>query len=189
MDLSKLNDIELYNLSLNGRREEVLSALYKKYSRNVYKYSLSLLKNPSLSEDLTHDAFLKAFSSFDSFKPIGDNGFKNYLFTIAHNTFINNRRKISKNLVNYMDEIYDSEKTPLAKSPEEEFIKSESHSCLNKHISGLSPAFQEIIKLRYFEELEYKEIEEKLEIPIGTVKGRLFNMHAKLKGIYGISNI
>ena len=189
MDLSKLNDIELYELSLNGEREKALSAFYKKYSKNVYRYSLSLLKNPSLSEDLTHETFLKAFSSLDNFKPNGHNGFVKYLFTIAHNTFVNRLRKVSKNLVNYVDGIYDSEKTPLAKSPEEEFIRLENHSFLNKYISELKPSFREIVKLRYFEELEYKEIAEKMGISMGTVKSNLFHVHKKLRKMYNISNI
>lgn len=184
-DLEKLSDNELLTLSLNGKRKEALSILYNKYFDEIYKYSLSLLKKTELSEDLAQEVFVQVFSNLDNFKPKSESSFKNYIFTIAHNKFINHYRKNSKHLVEYVDELPNSKYPILCDSPEEGFIKLENHGMLNSKISRLKSEYREIIKLRYFDELEYKEIAEEHNLSIGTVKSRLFKAHKELKDFYG----
>ncbi|MBO7593590.1 MAG: sigma-70 family RNA polymerase sigma factor, partial [Salinivirgaceae bacterium] len=61
-----------------------------------------------------------------------------------------------------------------APNPEENIIREQKHELLRQMVANLKPQYRELVEMRYFEELSYEEIAQKLDIPIGTVKAQLF---------------
>ncbi len=140
---------------------------------DVYGFQLKRIQNENDAEDVTIQTFSKAFDKIETF----DDGFKfkTWLITISKNIHIDLLRKeknsitqiISKNdgdLFQVLDE---------SPSPEDKLITEQHLAKLLRDIKKLKPHYQEVINLRYFQELSYKEISKELDEPINNVKVKL----------------
>jgi RNA polymerase sigma factor (sigma-70 family) len=158
---------------------KAFKALLARYQKSVYYLILKMVHSPDDAEDLTQEAFIKAFSSIHKF----DNkyAFSTWLFRIATNTTIDFLRK-QKVKVYSIDAPLNPEEgnapafhiEDTATSPQEQIFKKERGEILNQVILQLPPKYQTLIELRYFKELSYEEIAQNLDIPLGTVKAQLF---------------
>jgi RNA polymerase sigma-70 factor (ECF subfamily) len=158
---------------------KAFKALLARYQKSVYYLILKMVHSPDDAEDLTQEAFIKAFSSIDKF----DNkyAFSTWLFRIATNTAIDFLRK-QKIKVYSIDAPFNAEEgnfpafhiEDTAISPQEQIFKKERGKILNQAILQLPSKYQNLIELRYFQELSYEEIAKKLDVPLGTVKAQLF---------------
>ncbi len=152
--------------------------LLETFWNDVFGYMLKRTNNEIDAEDITIEAFFKAFDKINSFN--SKFKFKTWLITIAKNTHLDSLRKQKITLTNKTTE--EDEKrvywiiddTPLA---EDLLIKEQNLAQLLKDIKKLKPHHQDIIQLRYFKELSYLEISQKMGIPINNVKVKL--MRAK----------
>lgn len=144
------------------------------------------------AEDLTIEAFGKAFNSLGQYTP--HYAFSTWLYKIANNNCIDYLRK-KKNRIYPVDNKRDGEESNSLNEvpssildPEERVIKEQKAEMLKAIVKNLKPRYSHLIQLRYYEELSYEEIAQKLEIPIGTVKAQLFRarelLHAMLKLSY-----
>ena len=137
-----------------------------------------MVRNVDDAEDLTIEAFTKAFKSLDKFRQ--DYTFSTWLFRIATNNCIDFIRK-KKNVTVSLDGFYvdvngeesgmDVRDTQL--NPQEETIKLQDEAQMRAIVAKLPPKYRKIVSLRYFEELSYEEIATELDIPLGTVKAQL----------------
>lgn len=140
----------------------------------VYGFQLKRVKNENDAEDITIQAFSKAFDNINTYN--SDYKFKTWLITISKNIHIDLVRKeknsISQNITdNQDDEFYDVlDESP---SPEDKLITEQNLAKLLRDIKKLKPHYQEVINLRYFQELSYKEISLQLDEPINNVKVKL----------------
>lgn len=140
----------------------------------VYGFQLKRVKNENDAEDITIQAFSKAFDNINTYN--SDYKFKTWLITISKNIHIDLVRKeknsISQNITdNQDDEFYDVlDESP---SPEDKLITEQNLAKLLRDIKKLKPHYQEVINLRYFQELSYKEISFQLDEPINNVKVKL----------------
>ncbi len=138
--------------------------------KSLQYFALSLTRDPESAKDLVQDTFVKAIHYKDKYT--SDNNMKAWLFTILRNTYLNQVTKLSsKNTVN--DE---SEESYLIKNTLNDNQNTES--ILNKAemelaISALSDEYR-IPFTRFVEGYKYKEIADELNLPIGTVKSRIF---------------
>ena len=131
------------------------------------------------AEDLTIEAFGKAFKSIDTYTP--DYAFSTWLFRIATNNCIDFIRKKRAPTVS-MDNLYtdiDGENVAINipsenLDPEEIIIDRQKKETMREIVAKLKPHYKILIELRYFDEKTYDEIAEQLQIPIGTVKAKLF---------------
>ena len=148
--------------------------LLETFWNDVFGFMLKRTKNEIDAEDITIEAFFKAFDkihSFDSkFK------FKTWLITIAKNTHLDSLRKQKTSLTNQTTE--EDEKRVYwimddAPSIEDQLIRKQKLAQLLKDIKKLKPHHQEIIHLRYFKEQTYLEIANTVGIPINNVKVKL----------------
>lgn len=157
-------------------------AAYNKLQKKYYKIVLSLIrkmiKDEDDVEDLTQEAFIKAFGALDSFN--SNYNFSSWLFRIASNHCIDFLRKkrfqtisINQPVNNDEDEQYIEIKDD-SYQPEITIMNEERKAALKKAIEELPENYRDIIKLRHEEDLDYKEISEKLDMPLGTVKAHLF---------------
>jgi RNA polymerase sigma factor (sigma-70 family) len=138
-----------------------------------------MVKNGDDADDLTMEAFGKAFKRLENYTP--EFAFSTWLFRIATNNCIDflRRQKIKPISIDTTYETEDGGEVTLdVKSPnldpEEKFIKDQKIKLMHEVVNKLKPRYRELIELRYFKELSYEEISEHLKLPVGTVKGQLF---------------
>lgn len=140
----------------------------------VYGFQLKRVKNENDAEDITIQTFSKAFDKIDTYK--SDYNFKTWLITISKNIHIDLVRKqknsISQNTTIRDDESYQDilDDSP---SPADKLISEQNLANLLRDIKKLKPHYQEVINLRYFQELSYKEISTEIDEPINNVKVKL----------------
>ncbi len=147
--------------------------LLDKFWNDVYAFQLLRTKNENDAEDITIQTFSKAFDKIDTYND--KYVFKTWLITISKNLHIDLIRKQKSSISNTSktdDEsfynIVDDSPTP-----EDKIITEQNLAKLLRDIKKLKPHYQEVINLRYFQELSYKEIAEELNEPIGNVKVKL----------------
>ncbi len=177
-DLSEkaLRDLELVKRARQGD-EKAYAKLMGIYKDAIYYMLLKMVSNPSDADDLTIEAFGKAFRNLDLYTPTY--AFSTWLFRIATNNCIDFIRK-KKTAPSAIDQQQDEKEDPASTlqsdtpDPEEEMIRSQKNKELRHVVSQLKPKYRELIELRYFREYSYEEIAKELNIPLGTVKAQIF---------------
>ncbi|PQJ78875.1 RNA polymerase sigma factor [Polaribacter porphyrae] len=141
---------------------------------DVYNYQLKRTHNENDAEDITIQTFSKAFDKIHTFdeKYI----FKTWLITISKNVHIDLLRKKNISVVTETSKDQE-EKVYLVvdenPTPEDKIIREQNLAKLLKDIKQLKPKYQEVIQLRYFQELSYKEIATQINEPMNNVKVKL----------------
>ena len=182
-----------YNLVINATEgDENAYAELGRYKDAIYFMLLKMTNNKSDAEDLTMEAFGKAFRNIKQYSP--KYAFSTWLFKIASNNCIDFLRKKkggktpiikSTDSVLNISEDYNATVHIRAKGldPEEELIKKQKVKLLREVVGKLKPRYRRLIELRYFKEYSYEEISQELELPIGTVKAQLFRARELLFNI------
>ncbi len=150
---------------------------------DVYGFQLKRTANENDAEDITIQTFSKAFDKINTYKE--NFKFKTWLITISKNIHIDLVRKQKKSIRNtskdnedhYFDIIDDSP------TPEYKIITEQNLAQLLRDIKKLKPHYQEVINLRFFQELSYKEISEELNEPITNIKVKLLRAKKLLAAI------
>ena len=141
---------------------------------DVYNYQLKRVKNDNDAEDITIQTFSKAFDKIDSFNK--KYKFKTWLITISKNVHIDLLRKKNAS-ISIETTKEQEEKVYLVvdenPTPEDKIIREQNLAKLLRDIKQLKPKYQEVIHLRYFQELSYKEISEQINEPMNNVKVKL----------------
>ncbi len=173
-------DYELVRAALERSDQNAYAELMKNYRDTLYFMMLKMTNNPEDADDLTIEAFGKAFKNLNQYTP--DFAFSTWLFRIASNNCIDfiRKRKMTESVSVNLNELTDSG-DDLAdilpsptRNPEEEIIRQQRIEALRDVIDKLKPQFRKLIELRYYEERSYEEISTELSLPIGTVKAQLF---------------
>ncbi|WAC03649.1 RNA polymerase sigma factor [Lacinutrix neustonica] len=140
----------------------------------VYGFQLKRIENENDAEDITIQTFSKAFDKIEKYDE--KYSFKTWLITISKNIHIDLLRKekssINSKITNHDDDtVYQViDESP---SPEDKLIKEQNLATLLRDIKKLKPHYQEVINLRYFQELSYTEISKELGEPMNNVKVKL----------------
>jgi len=173
-----LEDFELIDKAVREKDQQAYATLMKRYKKAVYFMILKMIRDADDAEDLTMEAFAKAFRNLHKFKK--DYTFSTWLFRIATNNtidFIRKKKLKTMSLNNTMTDdggnsvtidIEDDEN-----NPQDEFIKSQRKEMVRIFVSKLPAKYRKLVKLRYFDELSYDEIAAELGKPLGTVKAQL----------------
>ena len=183
-------DYRLVQLAANGD-EKAYAELLDRYKDAIYYMLLKMVNNKSDAEDLTIEAFGKAFKNIAQYTP--NYAFSTWLFKIATNNCIDFIRKKKANLIS-LDQTSDDQDsigTPLQSNtpdPEEDMIKSQRVDLMRNVVDKLKPRYKKLVELRYFKEYSYEEIANELSLPIGTVKAQLFRARELLFNILKNSN-
>lgn len=148
------------------------SRLLDRFWNDVYGFQLKRTQNENDAEDITIQTFSKAFAKINTY----DNrfSFKTWLITISKNIHIDLVRKRKKSLLDSRrndDAIKGVHDDSL--SMEDQLIQEQNLADLLKDIKSLKPHYQEVINLRYFNELSYADIAEKLNEPINNIKVKI----------------
>lgn len=173
-----LRDFKLIDLATKGTNDFAYAELMERYKKSVYHMILKMVRNVDDAEDLTIEAFAKAFKSLIKFKK--DYTFSTWLFRIATNNAIDFLRKkklntyslnsayIENNIVSLNIDVEDKNLTP-----DEKAIKKQKIELIRIFVTKLPNKYQRLVRLRYFDELSYSEIAKELETPLGTIKAQL----------------
>ncbi len=182
-------DYKLIQQALRHGDQKAYAELLHRYRESVYFTMLRMCNNKDDAEDLTIEAFGRAFKRLDQYTPTY--AFSTWLFKIASNNaidFLRNKKKsTSLSLDTKMENDEGQEFSKNIKSqtldPEENIIKKQKVELLRDVVEKLKPRYRELVKMRYYEELSYEEIAGKLDLPVGTVKAQLFRAREFLYNI------
>jgi len=173
-----LEDFRLIDLAVKQDDEQAYADLMKRYKKPVYHMILKMVRNVDDAEDLTIEAFAKAFKNLHRFKK--DYTFSTWLFRIATNNSIDFIRKKKLETLSihtsFKDDNGDSVEIDVEDNdldPQEEAIKNQKIELMRMFVTKLPGKYQRLVRLRYFQELSYDEIAKELDAPLGTVKAQL----------------
>jgi RNA polymerase sigma-70 factor (ECF subfamily) len=162
--------------------------LLGRYRDAIYFMLLKMVNSPVDAEDLTIEAFGKAFKNIGQYTP--NYAFSTWLFKIASNNCIDFIRKKRACHVS-LDQTINGEDSLAPSSmiqsdtldPELTMINKQKIKHMRNVVSKLKPRYRQLVELRYFKEYSYDEIASELDIPIGTVKAQLFRARELLLNI------
>jgi len=148
----------------------------------VYRFALRLCGSPDEAEDLAQETFLQAFSSWTSYSQ--GTRIRSWLFTICRNLFLRGRQRSGRHR-EILAEVADEDPRRISREavvfmatrdrdPEGEFWNQVIDAEILRAVDGLPPEFREAVVLSDMEGLPYEEISKILQVPVGTVKSRIF---------------
>ncbi|WP_430971773.1 RNA polymerase sigma factor [Sunxiuqinia rutila] len=176
-------DYALVESALTGD-EKAFAKLLSKYKDAIYFMLLKMVNNKNDAEDLTIEAFGKAFKNLHQYSP--SYAFSTWLFKIASNNCIDFLRKKKGVHVSIESnpESNENEQSVRLRSkdpnPEEKLIRIQKAILLRRIVHKLKPRYRTLVELRYFREYSYEEIAKELNLPLGTVKAQLFRAREML---------
>ena len=171
--------------------QKAFAELMGRYRDSIYFMLLKMVNNKDDADDLTIEAFGKAFRNIEQYTP--NFAFSTWLFKIATNNCIDFIRKKRENNISIDQHNDDDDKPSLEirshfMNPEETLIFEQKIHMTRSVITKLKPTYQELIELRYFKELSYEEIADKMNLPLGTIKAQLFRARELLYQIIKKTN-
>lgn len=182
-DERKREDQRLIKLAREGD-QKAFETLLKKYRNLVYHVMIKMVRNPQEAEDLSQEAFIKAFNALASFNE--EFAFSTWLMKIATNNCIDFLRKKKLRTysidepIQYKEEQLQIELPDHDPTPEKSLLNEERSKLINEAIQSLPPRYRHVIVLRHQEEKSYEDIAEILKLPLGTVKARIFRAREML---------
>lgn len=176
-------DFILVEAALAGE-EKAFAKLMSRYKDAIYFMLLKMVNNKNDAEDLTIEAFGKAFKNLHQYSP--HYAFSTWLFKIATNNCIDFLRKRRGVYVSIENNQENGDNDPPIKlrstdpDPEEKLIRIQKAFLMRKIVHRLKPRYRNLVELRYFREYSYEEIAKELNLPLGTVKAQLFRAREML---------
>ena len=174
MLLINLSDSELVSLYLKGDSKS-FEALMQKHKNKIYAFILSKIRNRDLAEDIFQDTFIKVINSLQKGKYNEEGKFLPWVMRITNNLVIDYFRKSKKmrtiaptDNFDIFDILQDGEK-----NIEDNLVNNQIHKDLRKLIEHLPEDQKEVLKMRYYAELSFKEISESTGVSINTALGRM----------------
>ncbi|MES2681129.1 MAG: sigma-70 family RNA polymerase sigma factor [Bacteroidota bacterium] len=175
-----LYDYKLVLAALQHGDQKAYAELLHRYRDSIFFMMLKMCNNKDDAEDLTIEAFGRAFKKLDQYSP--DFAFSTWLFKIATNNAIDFIRKKKKNYSISLDHKSDNSEftdhsaniKSTTPDPEESFIKKQKIEEIQLLVENLKPRYKSMIEMFYFQEMTHEEISVKLNMPLGTIKAQLF---------------
>jgi RNA polymerase sigma factor (sigma-70 family) len=180
------HDIALVQKAVAGD-QRAYAELLSRYRDAIYFMLLKMVNNTDDADDLTIEAFGKAFKSIHQYTP--NFAFSTWLFKIATNNCIDFiRKRRGGTLISIEQSNHDPDEMPIhiqtdELDPEESLISKQKVKLIREVVLKLKPRYRKLVEMRYFSEMSYEEIAEELSLPIGTVKAQLFRARELLFNI------
>ena len=175
-----MNDAQIVDKVLNGDTQ-AYELLILKYQNQIFYTAMNIIKNKEFAEDISQDAFLKGYEKLDSLQD--KNHFFPWLKRITVNLALNHYER-GKRIVDIETEDSDTsyfDRITGGENPEDFLIKDELKKYIRMFVDALPDRLRTVVMLREVEDMSYEEISELLNIPLGTVRSRLFNARQIIK--------
>ena len=173
--IHNLPDYELIERFMNGSQPSI-EELINRYKTKVYTYILLMVKNQQLAEDLFQETFIKVIQSLKMHKYKDNGKFVSWVIRIAHNLVIDHFRKEKQintcNNEDYEADLFNSSKFS-AKNIEQLIVHDQIIKDVRKLIDELPDDQKEVVMLRHYGQLSFKEIAEQTDVSINTALGRM----------------
>lgn len=191
-NLNQFTDEQLVKLYEEGKNE-AFEILLTRYKSKVYSYIFIIVRNRELTEDIFQDTFVKAIATIQQGKYVESGKFLGWINRIAHNLIIDYfRREKNENTVSADGMEYDIVNSARLSDKSIEDVMSNEQVMVDivRLIDFLPPSQQRVIRMRFFEDMSFKEIADKTNVSINTALGRmryaLMNMRriASENGVY-----
>lgn len=188
---AELTDEEIVNAYLQTRNSQDFERLVRRYERELYTFLRRFLSDVQQAEDVFQATFLSVHLRIDQFET--GRRFRPWLYAIASNKAIDYLRRNRRHQVASLDAkttYGDSEDSMINRlsgngsTPDEKAISNETGSRVRAAVQELSEPTQQLIQLAFYEGMKYSDIAEILQIPLGTVKSRVFTAIRKLNQIW-----
>lgn len=181
-------DYELVIRATKKKDQQAFAELMDKYKDSIYYMLLKMVNNNDDAEDLTLEAFGKAFNRLNQYTP--NFAFSTWLFKIATNNCIDFLRKKKKNVMSVDNRIPNNDGDDFmfeikseGMTPEQLAMNNQKIQLMRQYVKKLKPRYEILVEMRYFKEMSYDEISDKLNLPLGTVKAQLFRAREFLYNI------
>ena len=179
------HDYQLVKLAVEKGDQKAYAELMTRYRDTVYFMLLKMVNNRDDADDLTIEAFGKAFKNIEQYTP--NYAFSTWLFRIATNNcidYIRKKRMITVSLDKTFTGDDGGEMTMDVRSntldPEENLIRKQKNILMQSLVTKLKPRYRTLVEMRYFQELSYEEIAEKLFISVKTVNSHRNSLLQKI---------
>ncbi|MDY0199972.1 MAG: sigma-70 family RNA polymerase sigma factor [Bacteroidales bacterium] len=189
--MKNLTDNELVVKFISGNNEAI-DTLIRRHRKRVFGYILLLVKNHAVAEDIFQDTFIKVIQSLQKGKYTENGRFMSWVIRIAHNLIIDHfRREKQLNTIS-------NESTPVDifnsaqfsdKTVEEHIIYDQIISDVRKLVDCLPDDQKEVVILRHYADLSFKEIAEQTNVSINTALGRMRYALINMRKIMEESNL
>ena len=181
-------DLVLVRRAVEKKDQKAYAELMGRYRDSIYFMLLKMINNKDDAEDLTIEAFGKAFNRLHQYTP--NYAFSTWLFKIASNNCIDWIRKQKKKMLS-IDQPFgtdDGDEMTIelrghGPDPADVAIKNQKAEVMREVVEKLKPRYRTLIELRYYKEYSYEEIADELDLPLGTVKAQLFRAREFLMGV------
>lgn len=177
------DDKKLVQKTLDGDKK-AFEMIVSRYQKPLFNYIQRMVSHRELALDFTQDVFVKIYSSLDSYRP--QYKFKTWMFKIASNSLIDHFRKKRIDTFSYEQRKEDcyphtfqipDDKDSVTKT----FELSDLRKRIEKALEKIPPELRELFVWRHINEFSYKEIAEIKEMPVGTIKNRVFQAKERLR--------
>jgi RNA polymerase sigma-70 factor (ECF subfamily) len=185
-NIKTLTDGELIAKAIRGRGEDGFEELVRRYQRPITGYVYRMLNNYDASLDVTQEVFIKVYNSLDKYS--SEYKFSTWLYRIAHNAAIDWMRRnsvVQQSLeAENADGAYQLQIESPQPTPEQDRERSEWRTEIESVVKCLPTVYRELILLRHTQDLSYDEISEVMNLPLGTVKNRLFRAREMMREMF-----
>lgn len=174
MNNQSVSDQELISRYLAGQ-EPALETLVRRHKNRVYAYILMIVKDKELAEDLFQDTFIKVINTIRSHQYKEEGKFIQWAMRIAHNLIIDYFRKANRiPIIENRDEynVFDKVRLPV-ESVEEMMITEQIHKDVKRLIEYLPKEQKEVLMMRHYSDMSFKDIAEVTNVSINTALGRM----------------
>lgn len=184
------NDLELVAGALNGS-QRAFRTLTERHQKAVFHIIFKIVRDTETANDLAQESFMKAYSALGSYR--SEFRFSTWLYKIAANCSIDYLRKKRIHALS-LDQGLDTangkveiEVADNSYNPETDLVRKQQSISIEEAIGSLPEKYREVIEYRHKDDKSYEEIADLLNIPVGTVKARIFRarelLKKKLRGI------
>jgi RNA polymerase sigma-70 factor (ECF subfamily) len=177
-------DGKLVKLILKGDTDAFVE-LVDKYKDKIFRYCFKMLKDHQEAEDLTQETFIRVYNNLDRYS--NEYKFSTWIYKIATNLCIDRLRKQRLNTVSIDQPISEDEDLTISlpdwtNNPENLHITKDLEDRVSETIMELPDKYRAAIVLRHLQQLSYEEISAVLELPVNTVKTRIYRGREVLRG-------
>jgi len=180
--LVNLTDEQLVELAVSGDRE-AFGEIVRRWERKIFALCFGMLGREDDARDAAQETFISAYRSLSGFR--GDAKVSSWLHRIAVNQCLTFKRRAKTRSEEYLDSEDGSEErifiAPLHNSPSRQAEQVERLRLVRTAVSSLPTDLRQVIVMKEFEEMTFQEISDTLELPLSTVKSRVYTALKQLK--------
>ncbi|WP_339880248.1 RNA polymerase sigma factor [Pseudidiomarina gelatinasegens] len=170
------SDERLIKRALDNNKQAWLQ-LISRYERLVYNYALRMVGNRDDALDLMQEVFISVFRNLESWR--GESSFKNWMMTIAHHRCIEHFRR--RKIISDDSDVNEQVSEDAWHNPEQVYAGQQRGQQLFKAMQKLPVEQRMVVELKFFQHLQLGDISKQLDVPLSTVKSRLYGAITKLQ--------